>query len=520
MAPQVQEFSLIDLVLADQRDMTAVERFSSFYENAGPVARAYRNLIPLSRPKPGEQYAFVVDLDRCSGCKACVSACHSLNGLEEGEMWRSVGTILGEATPYLQTVTTSCHHCVDPACAAGCPVLAYEKDPSTGIVRHLDDQCIGCQYCVLKCPYDVPKYSKAKGIVRKCDMCSSRLAAAEAPACAQACPHEAIRIDIVNQAAVRTEGAASGSRMIFGAFPSSYTQPTTSYVSARKPPATVKTACSDALQLEPSHWPLVLMTICTQMAAGLHVTGVGLLLGRRVAGGGLAVLAAVCLFLGLTLSVLHLGRPLKAWRAFLGWRRSWMSREILGFSAYAGFVFMLIPFHESTALWLLTALVGLMGVFCSVMIYVDTQRPGWSAAAVFPSFFGDVALLGATMAAAWSVWSAAGPAPLLMVLALGLRVASFAWAGYGRSRARANPASLAHRAASTAYRLASRVLIAQWVLFGASVSFSILSLLGASGLTGGWMAIACACTIASQVLERWLFFAATPAPRMPGAVTV
>src|SRR5690242_11312730 len=109
--------------------MTAVERFANFYERSRPAETNYRNLIPLSQPIAGEQYAFVVDLDRCSGCKACVSACHSLNGLEEGEMWRSVGTLIGEDSPYLQTITSSCHHCVDPACASGCPVLAYEKDP-------------------------------------------------------------------------------------------------------------------------------------------------------------------------------------------------------------------------------------------------------------------------------------------------------------------------------------------------------------------------------------------------------
>ena len=80
-----------------------------------------------------------------------------------------------------------------------CPVNAYEKDPITGIVKHLDDQCFGCQYCTLACPYDVPKYHPGKGIVRKCDMCSSRLAVGEAPACVQACPHEAIAIRVVNQ---------------------------------------------------------------------------------------------------------------------------------------------------------------------------------------------------------------------------------------------------------------------------------------------------------------------------------
>ena len=174
-------------------------------------ARYYRDLIPLNAPKQGEQYAFEVDLDSCSGCKACVTACHNLNGLDEDEVWRKVGLLSGGSSqlPVIQHVSTACHHCVEPACMEGCPVLAYEKDPITGIVRHLDDQCIGCQYCVLKCPYDVPRYSKKMGIVRKCDMCSSRLAVGEAPACVQACPNEAIRITVVNKEAVSAKAAAN-----------------------------------------------------------------------------------------------------------------------------------------------------------------------------------------------------------------------------------------------------------------------------------------------------------------------
>src|SRR3954466_2950723 len=84
----------------------------------------------------------------------------------------------------------------------GCPTKAYEKDPVTGIVKHLDDQCFGCQYCTLMCPYDAPKYNEARGIVRKCDMCSDRLAHGEAPACVQACPNEAIRIPVTDRAGV------------------------------------------------------------------------------------------------------------------------------------------------------------------------------------------------------------------------------------------------------------------------------------------------------------------------------
>src|SRR4051794_23545232 len=222
-------FTLIDELLQQQQQLTAVEQFSRRHQ-AGDLpaqARYYRSLIPLEKPQSGEQYAFAVDLDLCTSCKGCVSACHSLNGLDEEEIWRNVGLVRGGTTddPYQQTVTTACHHCVDPACLDGCPVLAYEKDEQTGIVRHLDDQCIGCQYCILKCPYDVPKYSRKRGIVRKCDMCYSRLAANEAPACVQACPTSAIAIRIVSRESIvaLTEPA---DRLVPGAFSSSYTNPT------------------------------------------------------------------------------------------------------------------------------------------------------------------------------------------------------------------------------------------------------------------------------------------------------
>ncbi|TWT46388.1 Anaerobic dimethyl sulfoxide reductase chain B [Thalassoglobus neptunius] len=193
---------LLTRLLDEQKTLTAVEEFSINHdqESAPSQSRYYSKLMPVSVPGEGEQYAFEVELDRCSGCKACVTACHSLNGLDESETWRDVGLLIGgtESNPVMQHVTTACHHCVEPGCLTACPVNAYEKDPQTGIVRHLDDQCFGCQYCTLACPYNVPKYHSKKGIVRKCDMCSSRLDVGEAPACVQACPHEAISIKVVN----------------------------------------------------------------------------------------------------------------------------------------------------------------------------------------------------------------------------------------------------------------------------------------------------------------------------------
>src|SRR6185503_2617729 len=95
---RASESPLIGTLLAEQQTLTAVDRFAQLHEtgHAAPAnERYYRDLIPLAAPQPGEQYAFAVDLDACSGCKACVTACHSLNGLDDGETFRDVGSIAG-----------------------------------------------------------------------------------------------------------------------------------------------------------------------------------------------------------------------------------------------------------------------------------------------------------------------------------------------------------------------------------------------------------------------------------------
>src|ERR1041385_2403338 len=249
MVPQfVEPKTLIDGLLAEQKSLqpgprgssladSAVEHFADLHDQRALPAQAryYRDLIPLNKPGRGEQYAFEVDLDKCSGCKACVTACHSLNGLDDGEVWRSVGVLhsIDGSETFQRNVTTACHHCVDPGCLNGCPVLAYEKEPITGIVKHLDDQCIGCSCCILKCPYDVPKYSEKRGIVRKCDLCSSRLASGEAPACVQACPNEAIRITLVDREEISRAFTDSTANSFLPDSPApDYTRPTTKYRSA------------------------------------------------------------------------------------------------------------------------------------------------------------------------------------------------------------------------------------------------------------------------------------------------
>src|SRR5690606_1285795 len=84
---------LVNQLLEVQRSLTVLERFAHQHEDAALPAQAryYKDLIPLGSPGPGEQYSFQVDLDKCTGCKACVTACHTLNGLDADELWRTVG---------------------------------------------------------------------------------------------------------------------------------------------------------------------------------------------------------------------------------------------------------------------------------------------------------------------------------------------------------------------------------------------------------------------------------------------
>lgn len=422
--------TLIDDLLAEQQELTAVEKFSRAHDSHQARRGMYRDLLPATPPAAGEQYAFEVNLDQCSGCKACVSACHSLNGLDENETWRGVGLLMDIADPhdakrraqrgFQQHITTACHHCIDPGCVNGCPVLAYEKDSLTGIVRHLDDQCIGCQYCVMMCPYEVPQYSKARGIVRKCDMCHSRLSVGEAPACVQACPTKAISIRVVEQAKVRAKyrplatfkfqpGSASTVRNNFlAASPNpAITLPTTRFVTQRTFPENLFAGDQLAVHRSDAHLPLAMLLALSQLAIGASFAALFIKPATP-----LLVIASVAGLVALAAGSLHLGQPLKAWRSFLGWRNSWFSREVIALSA---FVFLIVP--ATAAAWLphpleeiltiLAVVSGALTVTCSAMIYVKTRREFWNPAQAFGKFFGTVVVLGAAAAFVSSTFNGA-----------------------------------------------------------------------------------------------------------------
>jgi len=517
----------LSLLLDEQQDLTAVERFAHAHDaDALPDARRYRALIPSERPRAGQQYAFEVDLDACTGCKACVTGCHNLNGLDDGEVWRTVGQLHGGTAeaPALRTVTSACHHCLEPACMLGCPVRAYEKDPVTGIVRHLDDQCIGCQYCIFMCPYDAPKYNRRRGIVRKCDMCSDRLAQGEAPACVQSCPNEAIRIGLVSEAQVVE--AAQASAFVPGAAGPDTTMPTTVYESARPLPRNLLPADFYAVNAEHSHPPLVLMLVLTQLSAGAFAVDA---LGRALLGGGAALRASSALFaLGLGMaamaaSVFHLGRPRFAFRAFLGLGTSWLSREIIGFgifsalaAAYAGTFFLPALAAWSSRLGLGVACVGAAAVGCSVMVYAATRRASWGAARTGFTFYATAFVLGVATV------MLANPSPLLAralcagaALKLAYEAGLFRHLGERRHTALKRAAILMRGdlVGVTVARFGCGIL--GGVVLPAFVGFGGVD--GSVGGDGRGLPIASfVLVLAGELCERWLFFAAATAPKMPG----
>ena len=548
--------TLIDRYLLEQQELSAVVRFSQRHEaHELPLqARYYSELLPASPPGPGEQYAFEVDLDSCSGCKACVVACNSLNGLDENETWRDVGLLFGgsDAEPLLQHVTAACHHCLDPACLNVCPVRAYEKDLVTGIVKHLDDQCIGCQYCVLACPYDVPKYNAARGIVRKCDMCSNRLAVGEAPACVQSCPNSAIRITTVSRQAA-AENCETGV-FLPGAPDPQYTQPTTHYKTNRVFPRNALPADYYSVQPEHAHWPLVAMLVLTQLSVGaflvelltqLFFDGPGLHSIRSAHAGGALLFGLVAL----GASTLHLGRPHLAFRAVLGLTTSWLSREIVAFGAfaslavlYAGSVWMsdaTAPATRSmqTALGTAVVLAGLSGIFCSIMIYHCTRRRLWNGAATTTRFLLTTIVLGLATAlfttaigAAFS--SAAGTAAVASgfaeIVFPGLIVAVACKLAFEASlfiHLRSKQHTPMKRSAllmtgdlATAAKWRIALGVVGGILMPAFWIWQVRQTASASIFSHVLLTGQFAALLAGELLERYLFFTAVVAPRMPGGL--
>ena len=174
------------------------------------ITRRSATTSPSPSVRESEEVAKLIDISKCIGCKACQAACYEWNDLRD-EIGVNVGVYdnppdLTENSWTLMRFTEveedgnlewlirkdGCMHCADPGCLKACPSPGAIVQYSNGIVDFISENCIGCGYCVKGCPFNIPRISKKDQKAYKCTLCSDRVSVGLEPACAKACPTQAI----------------------------------------------------------------------------------------------------------------------------------------------------------------------------------------------------------------------------------------------------------------------------------------------------------------------------------------
>lgn len=163
------------------------------------------------KPHP-DTLGVLFDATRCIGCRKCEAACNEVNNLPAPDIKFDDLTVLDQKRRTDEKTYTvvnkyegkngsvfrksQCNHCLEPACASACFVRAFKKQPN-GAVTYDASVCVGCRYCMVACPFEIPAYEYSEPItprVMKCTMCAPRLAEGKLPGCVEACPKEALTI--------------------------------------------------------------------------------------------------------------------------------------------------------------------------------------------------------------------------------------------------------------------------------------------------------------------------------------
>jgi DMSO reductase anchor subunit len=298
-----------------------------------------------------------------------------------------------------------------------------------------------------------------------------------------------------------------------------YTQPTTRYISQRPQTREARAADVAVLRPQPPHWPLVALLMLMPMAIGCGVADKSLNLQTPA----LAVSGWLAGAAGLALATLHLGQPLRAWRVFLGLRKSWFSREAVVFGAWFPLAtaylavrlswLPLAPGPLRSSLAVGTAALGVLGLFCSVMIYADTQRVFWRFANTAPRFFGSAVILG--LAGALTAPGAPRALGYALAIATMLKLAFEARALaplHEEDDGKNSPATQTARLLAGPLRDANTLRVFAAILGGILLPFMVAS--SAAAVTAAWPALALC--LLGELAERYLFFRAVDAPKMPG----
>jgi Fe-S-cluster-containing dehydrogenase component len=158
-----------------------------------------------AKTAPADAVGMLYDATLCVGCKACTVACKEANGLgydQPDARWDSPVDLTANTKTVIKSyeadgvqsfMKAQCMHCIDPACVSACMLGAYKKR-EFGMVTWEGDKCVGCRYCQIACPYNVPRFEWDRALPKmvKCEMCAHRVVEGLEPACVEVCPREAV----------------------------------------------------------------------------------------------------------------------------------------------------------------------------------------------------------------------------------------------------------------------------------------------------------------------------------------
>lgn len=324
-----------------------------------------------------DRSGFILDLNRCTGCRACELACSTENGLALGQSWRRIETFNINRDPRasLHHLSIGCNHCANAPCAAACPARAITWDDRSGLVVLDIDRCLGCGYCAWVCPFEAPTYDEFAGVMGKCTFCSERTAQGDKPACVEACPTDALTVGDMGTAGLTD--AVPG-------FPETAADPAMRFKPLRagaRPLETTWTLDPAVLQafdaVRPptvlaggmrDEWPLLVFTLTASVLVALQTAFV---FNEIVPPLVLALVAAGAA----GISMLHLGRPGRAWRAATGFGSSWLSREIVLYGAFVGLLALQAVAPEIVKVRWAAAVVGWLMLVAVDRVYDPVRRP-------------------------------------------------------------------------------------------------------------------------------------------------
>ena len=566
-------------------------------EQQAPEGRSmYINENPAvgCNPNRNKQHGFYFNADNCIGCHACESACAEKNDTPSHLAFRSVGYVEGGTYPDYQrlNISMACNHCDDPVCLKGCPTGAYTKHAEYGAVLQDPETCFGCGYCTWVCPYNAPQLDPIEGQVSKCNMCVDRLEVGLKPACVSACVGNALDFGVIENI---PQNRFQAETQIPGFPDPEITHPNIRFQQALKLPDEMKRTDSapvkyyrgeagpykpvtDKKQGSEKYWnlgrlssrenPLVLFTLLTQASMGaffLVFLGIQtevqtfVSFSRTIFHPLLLIVSLGLVSIGLFMSTMHLGKPMRFYRGFNNLRYSPVCREGLGVALYMGclglHLLILIPVNaqcealimqffgfglsnyvnpETVALvsagfgWLALP-CALAGLYYMNRCYRIPARPFWNHWQVVTSFFGNALSLGAILTGGFVI-----PALMFLqqdylqvlellgvTLLMGVVLEAIGLYAHQRDMSRAShEGGASHYIQTTTFGhayMARNILLGLSALGGIMLlCLDFLGLMSAAGMLGGFMAISL-CIALTSLVGRALFYVLVIPTTMPGA---